>query len=56
MTSNPKDAVSPLFLIEACARQLREDVEKGKLWPGEFAERRAAIADAVLRLPEGNRR
>lgn len=56
MSSNPDDARSPLLKIEACARQLREDIERGKLWPGEYAKAVAESAETVRALPEGNRR
>lgn len=56
MSSNPTDALPRLMMIEALAKQLRMDVENGKLWPGEYNSRVAAIREAASQLPEGARR
>lgn len=56
MSSNPREAVAPLRLIEAAARQLADEIEAGKLWDGDYDKALATIGDAFRKLPRGNRR
>jgi hypothetical protein len=45
--SNPKGAVAALRLIAAQAEKLANDVQAGKLWPGEYEDGLATISRAL---------
>lgn len=47
MSDNPRDALAALRLIAAQAEKLAQDVERGRLWPGEFSAGIATIAKAL---------
>lgn len=47
MSSNPTEAVPALRLIAAQATKLANDIEAGKLWPGQFQDAMAVIMQAA---------
>jgi hypothetical protein len=47
MSSNPQNAVLPLKAVAAGAAKLADDVERGRLWDGEFNQALAVIQRAL---------